>query len=160
MGPSGLHRGCVRRYAFLYLGDVLAYSGGSGGYTEVVGVRGARGGVCGVLAVRVDQLPVLHRALSLSHSYRDLPRASASHPHSSMMPTFQVTTPHLAATATIHSYLYLLALSLLLTAEFPFARVCLESIRLTFLNFLIVCSRLNENQNTLVQYSFLFRLKF
>ncbi|KAF9420227.1 hypothetical protein HW555_003448 [Spodoptera exigua] len=50
-------------YAYLYLGDLLAYSAGSSGYTEVVPVRAARApaGVCGVLAVRLDGLHVLRR---------------------------------------------------------------------------------------------------
>ncbi|KAH9631638.1 hypothetical protein HF086_006630 [Spodoptera exigua] len=60
------------RYAYLYLGDLLAYSAGSSGYTEVVPVRAARApaGVCGVLAVRLDGLHVLRRCLLL-HSPND-----------------------------------------------------------------------------------------
>ncbi|XP_073958067.1 uncharacterized protein isoform X2 [Choristoneura fumiferana] len=49
-------------YAFLYLGDLLAYCAGDT-FTEVLPVRAAHpgGGVSGVLAVRLDGLAVLRR---------------------------------------------------------------------------------------------------
>lgn len=66
-------------YAFLYLGDLLAYSAGSSGYTEVVPVRSAHGGaaVCGVLAVRLDGLDIVRRCLLLASSQRDLSQWAA-----------------------------------------------------------------------------------
>lgn len=52
----------LNSYAFLYLGDLLAYCAGDT-FTEVLPVRAAHpgGGVCGVLAVRMDGLTVLRR---------------------------------------------------------------------------------------------------
>ncbi|CAB3239525.1 unnamed protein product [Arctia plantaginis] len=56
-------------YAYLYLGDLLAYGVGSPGYTEVVPVRSRSGtSVCGVLAVRLDGLDVLRRCLEIVDS--------------------------------------------------------------------------------------------
>ncbi|CAH0592120.1 unnamed protein product [Chrysodeixis includens] len=77
--PLGLESCEDIGYAFLYLGDLLAYSAGSPGYTEVVPVRAAAGGaaVCGVLAVRLDGLDVVRRCLQLSSSQRDLAQWAA-----------------------------------------------------------------------------------
>ncbi|CAH1639405.1 unnamed protein product [Spodoptera littoralis] len=65
--PLGLESCEDIGYAYLYLGDLLAYSAGSPGYTEVLPVRAARGpaAVCGVLAVRLDGLHVVRRCLLL-----------------------------------------------------------------------------------------------
>ncbi|KAJ8735223.1 hypothetical protein PYW07_006843 [Mythimna separata] len=69
-------------YAYLYLGDLLAYSAGSVVYTEVMPVRAANGSssVSGVLAVRVHGLHVVRRCLLLSSSeVRDLHQPSGNH---------------------------------------------------------------------------------
>ncbi|KAJ8736687.1 hypothetical protein PYW08_007343 [Mythimna loreyi] len=70
--PLGIESCVDIGYAYLYLGDLLAYSAGSPGYTEVMPVRAARGApaVCGVLAVRLDGLDVVRRCLLLTSSYR------------------------------------------------------------------------------------------
>ncbi|XP_047041872.1 uncharacterized protein LOC124645933 [Helicoverpa zea] len=70
--PLGLESCEDIGYAYLYLGDLLAYSAGSPGYTEVIPVRAAGGAaVCGVLAVRLDGLDVVRRCLLLPSSERD-----------------------------------------------------------------------------------------
>ncbi|XP_028179492.1 protein fantom-like [Ostrinia furnacalis] len=73
--PLGLDNCEDIGYAYLYLGDLLAYSSGNDSYIEVVPVQGALPGeaVCGVLAVKVDGLDVLRRcALMAVSQTRDL----------------------------------------------------------------------------------------
>ncbi|CAH0405573.1 unnamed protein product [Chilo suppressalis] len=55
-------------HAYLYLGDLLACSGGNNSYTEVLPVRSVRvdEAVSGVLAVKLDGLDVVRRCLLLT----------------------------------------------------------------------------------------------
>ncbi|KAI5632861.1 first c2 domain of RPGR-interacting protein 1 domain-containing protein [Phthorimaea operculella] len=66
--PLGLNNCEDIGYAYLYFGDLVAFSADNDSYTEVIPVHDAqtRNCICGVLSVRVDGLNVVRKCLTIS----------------------------------------------------------------------------------------------